>query len=175
MRAERCDLPPMTPACSATSHMFLGYFERDIGPAITLADRSLELNPSFALGWLRSGWLRLWSGQTAVGIAHIDKALRLNPRGKAPANFARGVAHFFERRLEKAASMLLLSLDESPNWAPAHRFLASCYAHMGRLSDAAEVVATLRKITPVIIPSSEHWRILEDREFFLEGLRRAAA
>ena len=33
----------------------LGYFERDINPALVLIDRSLELNPSFAIGWLRSG------------------------------------------------------------------------------------------------------------------------
>jgi len=45
---------------------------------------------------------------------------------------------------------------------------------MGRLEEAQEVVKRLRAITPVVIPSAEHWRIREDREYYLEGLRLAA-
>ena len=134
----------------------------------------MELNPSFAIGWLRSGWLRLWSGQTDLAIKHFEKSLRLNPRRKAPASFGIGVAHFFARRLDQAAAMLLLSLQENPNWSPTYRFLASCFAHMGRLRDAKDMAKKLREITPVLIPTAEHWRIPEDREFYLAGLRLAA-
>jgi adenylate cyclase len=152
----------------------LGYFERDINPAITLIDRSLELNPSFAIGWSRSAWLKLWSGQTDLAIEHFEKSLRLNPRRKAPASFGIGVAYFFARRLDQAATTLLLSLQENPNWAPTYRFLASCFAHMGRARDAQDMVRRLREMTPVLIPTAEHWRIPEDREFYLAGLRSAA-
>ena len=152
----------------------LGYFERDINPALTLIDRSLEINPSFAIGWARSAWLRLWNGQTDLAIEHFEKSLRLNPRRKAPSSFGIGVAHFFARRLNKAEAMLLLSLQESPNWAPTYRFLASCFAHMGRSRDAQDMVRKLRELTPVLIPIAEHWRIPEDREFYLAGLRLAA-
>jgi len=72
-------------------------------------------------------------------------------------------------------AMLRLGLEEAPSWPPTYRFLASCYAHMGRLEEAREVVRRLRKITQVIIPSSNPWRIREDREFYLAGLRLAAA
>jgi adenylate cyclase len=152
----------------------LGYFERDINPAITLIDRSLELNPSFAIGWSRSAWLKLWSGQTDLAIEHFEKSLRLNPRRKAPASFGIGVAYFFARRLDQAATTLLLSLQENPNWAPTYRFLASCFAHMGRAREAQDMVRRLREMTPVLIPTAEHWRIPEDREFYLAGLRSAA-
>jgi TolB-like protein/class 3 adenylate cyclase len=152
----------------------LGYFERDINPALVLIDRSLELNPSFAAGWSRSAWLRLWSGQTDLAIEHFEKSLRLNPRRKAPSSFGIGVAHFFARRLDQAAAMLLLSLQENPNWAPTYRFLASCFAHLGRSRDAQDMVRRLREMTPVLIPTAEHWRIPEDREFYLAGLRLAA-
>jgi adenylate cyclase len=152
----------------------LGYFERDINPSIVLIDRALELNPSFAIGWFWGGWLRLWSGQADLAIEHFERSLRLNPRRKAPACFSIGVAHFFARRLDKAAAMLLLSLQETPNWAPTHRFLASCYVHMGRVRDAQDIVKKLRAITPVVIPSAEHWRVPDDREFYLAGLRIAA-
>jgi TolB-like protein/class 3 adenylate cyclase len=152
----------------------LGYFERDINPALVLIDRSLELNPSFAIGWSRSAWLRLWSGQIDLAIEHFEKSLRLNPRRKAPASFGIGVAHFFARRLDQAAAILSLSLQENPNWAPTYRFLASCFAHMGRSRDAQDMVKRLREMTPVLIPTAEHWRIPEDREFYLAGLRLAA-
>jgi len=54
------------------------------------------------------------------------------------------------------------------------RFLASCLAHMGRLKEAQEIVKRLRAITPVVIPTAEHWRIREDRQYFLDGLHMAA-
>jgi adenylate cyclase len=152
----------------------LGYFERDINPAFALMDRALELNPSFAIGWARSGWIRLWNGQTDVAIEHFEKSLRLSPRRRAAANLGIGVAHFFARRLDKAVAMLLLSLQENPNWPPTYRFLASCFAHMGRSREAQDMVRKLRELTPVLIPTAEHWRIPEDREFYLAGLRLAA-
>src|SRR5262249_54924209 len=147
----------------------LGYFEPDINPAIALIDRALDLKPSFALGWVRSGWLRLWAGQPELAIEHFGKSLRLNPLRKTPATFGIAVGHFFARRLDKAAAMLLLSLQENPNWAPCLRFLASCYAHLGRLEDAQAIVEKLRQITPVLVPTAEHWRIREDREYYLDG------
>ena len=151
----------------------LGYFEPDVEPAITLIDRALDLNPSFAFGWYIKGWLRLLAGQADVAIELVEKSLRLNPLRKAPATYSIGVAHFFARRLEKAAAMLLVSLQETPNWVPCLRLLASSYAHMGRLADAQVIVEKLRQITPDLIPSAKHWRVREDRQFYLDGLRLA--
>jgi adenylate cyclase len=36
------------------------------------------------------------------------------------------------------------------------------------------MVKRLRALTPVVIPNADHWRIDEDRDFFLKGLRLAA-
>ena len=151
----------------------LGYFEQEINPAIVLIHRSLELNPGFAAGWVRSGWVRLWSGQADLAIEHFEKSIRLNPRRKAPASFGIGVGHFFARRFDQAAAMLLLSLQENPNWAPTYRFLASCRAQMGRIDEAREIVQRLRLITPVLVPDASHWRNPEQRELYLSGLRLA--
>ena len=150
----------------------LGFFEPDIGPAITLIDRALDVNPSFAYGWNLSGWLRTWAGHSDLAIEHFEKSLRLNPL-RSWSTFGIAVSHFFARRLDQAAAMLLLSLQEHPNWAPCLRFLASCYVHLGRLADARSIVEKLRQITPNLVPSAEHWRDREDRKFFLDGLRLA--
>jgi hypothetical protein len=83
------------------------------------------------------------------------------------------VGHFFARLLEKAAAMLLLSAQEQPNWGPCLRFLASGYAHLGRLGDAQSIVEKLKSITPDLVPGAEHFRIREYREYYLEGSRLA--
>jgi hypothetical protein len=46
----------------------LGYFEQDMSPAITLMDRSLQLNPSFAIGWHWSGWLAAYRCATRFAL-----------------------------------------------------------------------------------------------------------
>jgi pentatricopeptide repeat protein len=99
-----------------------------------------------------SGWLRLWAGQPELPISHFETSLRLHAR-RAGTFMAIGVCHFFARRFEDAAAMLLRSVREHPGWAPTYRLLAACYAHMGRLDDAREVVKRLRAITPVVVPS----------------------
>ena len=86
---------------------------------------------------------------------------------------ASGFAHFFARRLEQARSMLLLSLQQHPDWVPTSRFLAACYAHLGQLDEAKKMIKRLRALTPVVLPKAEHWRDPEQRNFFLSGLRLA--
>ena len=153
----------------------LGYFGEDIDAAIELIERALVLNPSFAQGWMVSGWLRLWAGEPEVGISHFETSLRLSPHAhKAGALMAVGVGHFFAGRFEDAKTMLLRSLQKHPNWVPTYRFLASCYAQMGLLDDARGAVERLKALTSQIVPSATHWRNPEHRELFLSGLRLAA-
>ena len=152
----------------------LGYFGEDINAAIELTDRALTLNPSFARGWTFGGWLRLWAGQPEPAIKHFEMALRLSPRAdRASPCLGSGMAHFVARRFEDARGMLLQSLQERSTWPPTYRFLASCYAHMGRLDEAREAIRQLRGITNVVVPSAAHWRNPEHRDLFLSGLRLA--
>lgn len=163
------------PYILANAALALGYLGEDIATAIGLADRSLELNPSYARGWEMSGQLRLWAGQYDQGIERLQRVFRLSPRESRRAIYLLiGMGHFFARRCEKAAEMLDLALQQGPEWPPTLRFMASCLAHLGRLEEAQEMVKRLRAITLVVINDANHWRIAEDREFFLKGLRLAA-
>jgi pentatricopeptide repeat protein len=151
-----------------------GYFGEDIASAITMIDRALELNPSFALGWQWSGWLRLWAGQPDVGIRDFETSMRLDPlQRRHDAYVGIGMGYFFARRFEEAAATLLLGLQEMPSWPPTYRFLASCYAHLGRLEEAREMVRRLRKLTAEVVPSATHWRNPDHRKLYLDGLRMA--
>ncbi|HEX3419501.1 MAG TPA: adenylate/guanylate cyclase domain-containing protein [Stellaceae bacterium] len=162
------------PGILAEAAVALAYFGEDIGAMIVLVDRALALNPNFARGWHSSGILRLWAGQPDIAIEHIETSLRLSPRARVGASLLDiGAAHFFSRRFDEAVPKLLPAIQEDPSFPDPYRILAACYAHMGRLDDAREIVKRLRVITSVVIPDASFLRNPEDRELFLTGLRLA--
>ena len=162
------------PGVLANGAMVLAQFCEDIGVMMALVDRALALNPSDARGWYASGVLRGRAGQHDLAISHIETSLRLSPRERTGTSQSRiGEAHLFKRRFDEATSKPLLSIQENPGAPVAYRFLAACYAHMGRLEEAREIVARLRAITPRVVPTDLSWRKPEDRELFLSGLHLA--
>jgi TolB-like protein/class 3 adenylate cyclase len=163
------------PRILAVAALVLAQSGEDIGAMIGLVDRALALNPSYAQGWFLSGVLRTFAGQHDLAIEHVEASLRLSPRERVgqPLSLI-GMAYFFKRQFDEAASKLLLFIQENPGFPLPHRTLAACYAHMGRLDEARDIVARLRTITPLVIPSELPWRNPEDRELLLSGLRLAA-
>ena len=153
----------------------LAFFGDDIGAMMGLVDRALALNPSFARGWNNSGLLSLFAGQPERAIEHAETALRLSPRARVGTTVGIiGTAHLVSRRFEEALPKLLLAIQEAPTFPVPYRWLASCYAHMGRLDEARDVVKRLRALTPVVVPSATQFRNPEHRELLLSGLRLAA-
>jgi TolB-like protein len=127
-------LAPDDPDVLGHAAFVLGYVGEDIDVAVGLMDRSLALNPSFARGWYWSGVLRLFAGQPDLALEHFETFLRLSPRDRMAVYLTGiGVALFFKRQFDDAAAKLLASLEQLPTFALTYRFLASCYAHMGRL------------------------------------------
>src|SRR6516165_475724 len=163
------------PSILANAAYALAYIGEDLGAMMALIDRVLALNPSFARGWYISGWLRLWAGQPDIAIEHAEKSLRLSPRERVGlTQFVIGAAHFYSRRFEEALPKFLLTMQEDPSIPDVYRALAACYAHMGRIDEAREVIARLRTITPSVIPKLSRLSNPEHRELYLSGLRLAA-
>jgi adenylate cyclase len=159
----------------ANAAFVLAYFGEDIGAMIGLVDRALALNPSYARGWFVSGIIRLWAGEPDLAIEHVETSLRLSPRERLGQPLSvMGVAYFFKRQLDKAVTKLLLAIQDDPGFPVSYRYLAACYAHMGRLDEARAIVARLRAITPLVVPSDLPLRNPVDRELFMSGLRLAA-
>ena len=159
----------------ANAALALAPFGQDIGTMMALADRALALNPSFARGWYISGILKTYAGQNDLAIEHAEAALRLSPRGRfGSVFFVIGGAHFLSRRFDEAVPKLLLAIQDNPHLTQAYRYLAACYAHMGRLDEAREVVARMRAITPLVVQGATAFRNPEQRELYLSGLRLAA-
>jgi adenylate cyclase len=163
------------PSILANAAFVLGAYGEDIGAMIGLVDRALTLNPSFARGWYLSGIIRTFAGEHDLAIEHIATSLRLSPRERMGTPLTQmGLAYFFKRQFNEAAANLLLSIQDNPGSTNPYRYLAACYAQMGRLDEARAIVARLRAITPLVVPSEVPFRNPEDRELFLSGLRLAA-
>jgi tetratricopeptide (TPR) repeat protein len=163
------------PGILVNAAVAMAYFGEDIGAMMALVDRALALNPNFARGWYISGLLRSWAGQPDIAIAHVEAALRLSPRARVGTSLITiGAAHLDSRRFEEAVPKLLLAIQDDPSSPQPYRLLAACYAHMGPLDDAREMVERLRAITTVVIPDASFLRNAEHRELFLSGLRLAA-
>ena len=162
------------PGILANAAYALGFFGEDIGAMMALLDRALVFNPNFARGWLLSGTLRLYAGHLDVAIEHIEAALRLSPRARiGPSATNIGAAHFLSRRFDEALPKLLVAIQEDASYPSAYRYLAACYAHLGRLDEAKEVVKRLRAFAPVVFPDVGYLRNAEHRELYLSGLRMA--
>ena len=172
-RALHC--APDDPEVLAYAAFVLGVLGEDLDVAIGLMDRSLALNPSFSRGWVWSAVLRNFSGEPDLAIEHFKTSLRLSPRDRIGSfGLAIGASYFLNRQFDAAAQYLRASLETAPTMVIIYRYLASCYAHMGRLDEAREIVRLLKTITAVVIPSVTLYRKPEHRELFLSGLRLAA-
>jgi|SRR5262249_20319556 len=166
------------PGTLANAAQVLAFFGEDIGAMMALVDRALSLNPNYARGWHISGTLRLWAGQPDIAIEHMEVALRLSPRARIGQSLAAiGRAHLLTRRFEAAEPKLLLAIQEDPSFPNPYFSLTACYAHMGRLDDAREILVRLRAVTSAVMPDVMHdighYRNPEHREFLLSGLRSA--
>jgi len=166
------------PRTVVNAALALSYFGEDIGAMMALVERALALNPNFARGWHVSASLRLTAGQPDLAIEHVEIALRLSPGARVGTSLTvLGAAHFLARRFDEAVSKLLLAIQDDPSFPIPYRYLAACYAHMGRLAEAREILSRLRAITSVVIPAASHLqnflRNPEHRELYLSGLRLA--
>jgi adenylate cyclase len=142
---------------------------------MALVDRALALNPNYARGWHISGVLRQYAGQPDIAIEHLETALRLSPRARIGWSLlVIGVSHFLSRRFDQAVPKLLLAIQEDPSYSQPSRYLAACYALMGRLGDAREIVMRLRAFTPAVVAAHVPLRNPKQRELYLSDLRLAA-
>src|SRR5499425_1333512 len=145
----------------------LSYFGEDIDAMIALVDHALAFNPNFARGWHVGGILRLFAGQPDLAIEHAETALRLSPRARVGTSHSLiGQAHFLARRFDEAVPKLLLAIREDPSFPAPYRYLAACYAHMGRVGEARAIVARLRQSKGEIWAGVSWFRSAEHRELY---------
>ena len=122
--------------------------DRDLDTSAALIDRALKLDPNLAEAWHLSGWVQLLLGAPEAAIAHMARAMRLNPRDPLIFGMQNGTAaaHFLAGRYDQAASWAETALRMHAGYAPALRMAAASHALAGHLAEATKYMAQMRQI-----------------------------
>ena len=135
--------------------------------------RSIRTTPAAGTPAASSGY---GPASLDLAIEHIEVALRLSPRARVGASLITlSGALLFSRRFDAAVPKLLLLIQQDPGYSTSYRYLAACYAHMGRFDDARAAIAQLRAISSVVIPDLSYLRNAAHRELFISGLKLATS
>ncbi|MCP3475265.1 winged helix-turn-helix domain-containing tetratricopeptide repeat protein [Bradyrhizobium sp. CCGUVB1N3] len=166
----------------AWAHHGLGYtylFRRRFDDAIAAFELALRLNPNFAMTHAFYGVTLCYAGRWQDGDAAARRALRLSPRDPFSAIYC-GVAayaQFIGHRYEEAIQFARESLRQRSDFVGAHRALTAAAGMLGNRELAASALEGLRRAQPNVslawITSELPMQRAEDREHYLEGLRRA--
>jgi hypothetical protein len=133
-----------------TSGYALAYVCRDYEAGVALIDRGLAINQNLAFGWQTRGWASVLLGQHEAALDQLARSLRLNPLD--PQNFAaeRGMAAalLHLERYDEAVKWAAVALALEPGDIRVLRTSASIYALAGRLHEAREIMASIRRLYP---------------------------
>lgn len=166
----------------ARNHVGLGraYFQSgDVEASVAHFQLALEINPSFA--WAHHGLVSslTFLGQFEKAVDHADLALRYSPRDPMAWAFLVAKAHAlyhlrrYDEAIEAATAATRQAETEFRCWTP----LAAALAQSGRLAEAEEAVGEVLKRNGKVcldyVRTAVPWKVIADREHYLDGLRRA--
>jgi TolB-like protein/cytochrome c-type biogenesis protein CcmH/NrfG len=154
-------------------------FARRFDDAIAELELALRLNPNFAFAQAFYAVTLCYSGRYEDGDIAVRRALRLSPRDPLSAIYC-GVAayvQFAARRYDEAIRLARESLRQRADFVGAHRVLTAAAGMSGDDELAAIALQGLRQVQPNIslawIAGELPMKQSEDREHYLEGMRRA--
>jgi adenylate cyclase len=159
----------------------VAYVLRDLPHGQSLIDRALSLNPNLAYAWVNSGWTNLWSGNPAVAVEHLNRAMRHDPlHGQHHMAMRTGLAHslFFLDKYDEAMAWAEGNIREDLGAHPSLRIYAASAAFAHFPDAALTAVARLRSIDPEIRISclASYFSPYQKPEFiekYTQGLRLA--
>lgn len=127
----------------------LAFLDPNQDAAIALLDRAIALNPGSSSAWFYSGVSRLKSGQTNLGVEHLETAMRLNPMGPNRPNLMgfMGQGRFQQARFSEAVLLLREQVQQTDS-PRGYAFLATSLGHLGQTNEAREALARYRSLSP---------------------------
>jgi TolB-like protein len=166
----------------AWAHIGLAYsylFARRFDDAIAEFELALHLNPNFAFSHAFYAVTLCYAGRYDEGDVAIRRALRLSPRDPMGAIY-QGVGAYIQfacGRYDEAIELARESLRQRADFVGAHRVLTAAAGMIGDRALSAIALQGLRQAQPSIslqwIARELPMRRDEDREHYLDGLRRA--
>ena len=152
-----------------------GAFEQ----ALEHEERATSLNPSST--WARAflSCVLEFGGSPERALPELQVALRLDPHSPF-ATFIHAdlaISHFLLRQFEEAIGAAQRALDMSPANVRARQRLAASLAQAGRIDEAQTAFDQLLRRQPdfsiAYVDETYPFRYSEDRELFIDGLRKA--
>jgi TolB-like protein len=165
------------------AHLVLGLgHARRRRPELALAhlSKSVELNPSFALGHAGLGYALACGGHPERGLEALKQAHRLSPRDPFLAVYSptvRYMALFALERYEETIAVCRATTALNPHHVGAWRLMTVSLGLTGRIDEAKQALAQTLALQPDL--SSSHvenntvFAYPADRSRFLDGLRKA--
>jgi adenylate cyclase len=143
------------------------------------ADRTLSLNPNFALALSNRGLLHIYTGEPAKAVPYLERAMRLDPAAQHGQYLHYlGTAHFMAGDYETAATCFEDRITVNPTTDFSRAFLAAALGHLGRAGDARRIWCELKEINPSYSAAAHIGRLPfrnpADAEKFIDGLRKAS-
>jgi len=162
------------------AHMLLGtvyFMRRQFEEAIAAAEHAVSLNPNGADAYSALGAFLGLSGRWEESIVYTKKSIRLNPFAFATYFHWLGRAYFMTGQYDEAIATFKKALYVSPNYLPAHAFLAACYSSLNRQSEAESAAKEVLRINPKFTLESYAktlpYKNKADVERYMAALRKA--
>jgi TolB-like protein/Tfp pilus assembly protein PilF len=164
------------------AHVALGaaysYLDR-IEDALACYETAIRLNPSFSLAHGYYSLVLSWNGRFREGAEAARRALNLSPRDPFSAIFY-GVgadAADVERDYAEAIRLSRESIRLRPDFVGGYRVIVAAAGMAGNKELALTMLPELRRVHPAIslawVAQQLPLPLIEERQHFLEGLRRA--
>ena len=99
----------------------------DLKTAISLFEKSIELNPNYADGYIFLAYAHIFTGHAEKALPLIEKGMSINPFSPFSYHQALGMARFFLGNYEAAVQSFDQALEQSPTATFMQRFLMACY------------------------------------------------
>jgi adenylate cyclase len=164
------------PETLAWAAFISAYMVGDCESEIEMADRAVALNPNSFIAWHFRGWVYRNAGRPEEAIQSFERAIRMSPVDPLLHRSFTGIGYAFTelRCFDEAVAAVKKALRQNRFFTPAHRCLASAFAHLGRDEEAREAAARLLERDPKFTISSWIARGGQSNaKLLIEGLRKA--
>ena len=146
--------------------------------ALAAAQRAIDLNPNFALGYFALGETRVFMGHFAETLDPMMRCLRLTPRDPYASFYVSliALAHYHLDNYEEAVRYSERALQRRRIYVVL-RTLAATLGQLGRTEEARSVLAEMEQIKPINL--KRHWELTcpyadpAHEAHLLDGLHKA--
>ena len=165
---------------SSVAHFVKGLVHRErreFELARAEATRALEIEPSYANGYVLMATLLYYDDKPEEGLELLEMASRLNPLYPSNYPFHKGQALFILGRYDQAIAAFRAGLNQNPSSQRLRVWLAAAYAQKGMIDEAAweadEILNQDPEFSPHDLETIFPFRKSADLERFNQALQKA--